>query len=369
MAVAAMRCSIFCKIIDNLGDAGVSWRLARQLHKAGIECTLLIDQLATLAQLVPEININLSRQIQSGIHVHHWTQPTDPLALLDHSLWIECFACGWGEPVWQALAQCDTPPRLYLLDYLGTEAWVSGCHALDSIHPRTGLRQRFWIPGFSRDTGGLLRESAMETLPVAKERPADLPLPASDRLISLFCYAQAPLAGLLEYLHHENYSTTLVVFPGPSWQALDQACQTLHLPTLSLTAPTQCAALCMQPLPLLHPTRYDQLLQQCDLNLVRGEDSFVRAHWAGRPLLWHAYPQPENAHLAKVCGWLAQRPSSPAFRHLQQVFNQGNATRHDYANAFKELEAESACVCAFRQQLLQQTSLVERLLADTGLFQ
>jgi hypothetical protein len=35
------------------------------------------------------------------------------------------------------------------------------------------------------------------------------------------------------------------------------------------------------------------LLWLCDLNFVRGEDSFVRAQWAARPLVWQIYPQQE----------------------------------------------------------------------------
>jgi uncharacterized repeat protein (TIGR03837 family) len=50
--------------------------------------------------------------------------------------------------------------------------------------------------------------------------------------------------------------------------------------------------------------RYDRLLWACDLNFVRGEDSFVQAQLAARPLVWQAYPQHENAHLKKAAAFL-----------------------------------------------------------------
>lgn len=57
-------------------------------------------------------------------------------------------------------------------------------------------------------------------------------------------------------------------------------------------------------LPMTDQAGYDRLLWSCDLNLVRGEDSFVRAQWAARPFLWHIYPQEEQAHMVKLDGFL-----------------------------------------------------------------
>jgi uncharacterized repeat protein (TIGR03837 family) len=52
--------------------------------------------------------------------------------------------------------------------------------------------------------------------------------------------------------------------------------------------------------PFVPQERYDELLWACDINFVRGEDSFVRAQWAARPLVWHIYRQEHDAHLAKL---------------------------------------------------------------------
>lgn len=55
-------------------------------------------------------------------------------------------------------------------------------------------------------------------------------------------------------------------------------------------------ALTVQVLPFVRQDQYDLLLWSCDFNAVRGEDSFVRAQWAGRPMLWHIYRQDEDIH-------------------------------------------------------------------------
>ncbi len=59
-------------------------------------------------------------------------------------------------------------------------------------------------------------------------------------------------------------------------------------------------------IPFLAQDRYDQLLWASDVNFVRGEDSFVRAQWAGRPFVWHIYPQDDGAHWIKLAAFLAR---------------------------------------------------------------
>mgnify|MGYP000476298737 FL=1 len=68
---------------------------------------------------------------------------------------------------------------------------------------------------------------------------------------------------------------------------------------------------------------YDQLLWSCDFNIVRGEDSFLRAQWAARPFLWHIYPQEEAAHLEKLQAFTArysQKMSPELAVTVQQLF-------------------------------------------------
>src|SRR4029453_4749701 len=59
-------------------------------------------------------------------------------------------------------------------------------------------------------------------------------------------------------------------------------------------------------IPFVDQDAYDRLLWRCDLNFVRGEDSFVRAQWAARPLVWHVYPQADDAHRVKLDEFLAR---------------------------------------------------------------
>jgi len=81
------------------------------------------------------------------------------------------------------------------------------------------------------------------------------------------------------------------------------------------------AASACTPLPFLPQQRYDELLWACDLNFVRGEDSFVRTQWAAKPFIWQIYPQAENAHLVKLEAFLGRHPAGAALRPFWQAWN------------------------------------------------
>ena len=48
-----MRWDVFCRVIDNLGDVGVCWRLARDLAARGDTVRLWIDDASALAWMAP----------------------------------------------------------------------------------------------------------------------------------------------------------------------------------------------------------------------------------------------------------------------------------------------------------------------------
>jgi uncharacterized repeat protein (TIGR03837 family) len=75
-------------------------------------------------------------------------------------------------------------------------------------------------------------------------------------------------------------------------------------------------------LPFVAQPDFDRLLWSSDLNFVRGEDSFIRAAWAARPLVWQIYPQDENIHLEKLDAWLARYPAPDSAHALIRAWNQ-----------------------------------------------
>ena len=300
---------VFCRVIDNFGDAGVCWRLARALSRHGLSVRLWIDDLPRLRRLRPTIDTARREQPLDGFIVVQWDEAS-PDGYVPADLVIEAFACRMPEPMLDVLARTE-PRRAWInLEYLSAESWVKGSHALPSPHPRLPLTQHFYFPGFEPGLGGLLREPDVRSARAAFDAPAREDFLArfgiarrdvkgDSLLVSMFCYPHAPLDALLTAMQSGPRVTCLV----PEGVAGDVIARRLERPALPGERLTG-GNLTLVVVPFLEPDDYDRLLWSCDLNFVRGEDSLVRAHWAERPFIWQLYPQSEGAQQAKLEAFL-----------------------------------------------------------------
>ena len=150
-------CDIFCSVVDNYGDIGVCWRLARQLsNEQDLSVRLWVDDLASLHKLCTEVDPAQPVQQRCGVEIRHWGIPF--AEVIPAQLVIESFACELPERYVLAMAAQEHKPVWLNLEYLSAEDWVAGCHGLPSPHPRLPLIKYFFFPGFTRETGGLLLE-------------------------------------------------------------------------------------------------------------------------------------------------------------------------------------------------------------------
>jgi uncharacterized repeat protein (TIGR03837 family) len=285
-----MRWDLYCRVIDNHGDIGVCWRLARQLATRGDTVRLVVDDPSALAWMAPA-----HEATDPGVTVWRWPGTVDGDA---PDVVVEAFGCDPPAAAVQAMRAAATPPLWINLEYLSAEDYVERSHGLPS--PRAdGLRKWFFYPGFTARTGGLLREPDLLHERARFDRDAWLTgigaaRAVGERVVSLFCYANPAIGAFVQSL--AAAPTLLLVTPGePTWQlqalraagAVPDTVRTLALPWLS-------------------QTDFDRLLWASDLNGVRGEDSLVRALWAGVPFLWQIYPQHDSAHEAKLRALLAR---------------------------------------------------------------
>ena len=306
---------LFCRVIDNYGDVGVCWRLAAEMGRRGQALRLWIDDASALGWLAP--------QGAPGVQVLAWDE--HPRVEQPGEVVIEAFGCTLPDAfVARMAAMAATPgstaPVWINLEYLSAEPYVARSHGLASPQfsgPGAGLRKWFFYPGFGAGSGGLMHGGAARASAAAARAWATAQGWAGrpgERAVTLFCYANPALPALLAAL--ADRPTLLRVAPGPVQAQLDR----LALP----------AGLRRLDLPFLPQTDFDTLLASADLNIVRGEDSFVRAQLVSdRPMLWQAYPQHDQAHQAKLlaflglylAGWPA--PLAAAVRQTWLGFNAG----------------------------------------------
>jgi uncharacterized repeat protein (TIGR03837 family) len=346
---AGQHWDIFCTVVDNYGDIGVSWRLARQLAlEHGLQVRLWVDDLDSFRALVPGLNPALPMQTLDQVEVRHWT--ADFPSVTPAEVVIDAFGCTLPDSYLRAMAAQQPAPVWVNLEYLSAETWVAGCHGLPSPHPRLPLTQYFYFPGFSADSGGLLHESGLRERRSAFQAAPDAfwtqlnlqALPGALR-VSLFGYENRAVTNLLAAWQHSAQPVQCLL---PQSKLLGQVAQAVGAHALTVGERQVRGQLTLDVLPFVSQLDYDKLLWACDLNFVRGEDSLVRALLAGRPLVWHIYPQADDAHWPKLKAFLAlyETGLSPAACQAQQAlwfnWNRGQldySAWQDYAAQLPEL--------------------------------
>lgn len=370
------RWDIFCSVIDNFGDIGVCWRLARQLaNEHGLQVRLWVDDLSSFQRMAP---IDPTRQVQwlQGVEVCHWSTPFAALNSGDiPDVVVEAFACPLPESYEQAMAQRTPRPFWINLEHLTAESWVEGYHTLTSPHPRLPLTKHYYFPGFTRTTGGLLREDGL--LEQVRAFQDDLPAqqrfwqtlgvgdrPPGELRLSLFAYGSRDLAGLLSRWSESDIPILCLVPEG--------ALATMVAHELGHPAPKAHDTFCrgklrVQVFPFLDQGAYDRLLWSCDINFVRGEDSFVRAQWAMRPLIWQPYRQEEQHHEVKLEAFLdrytaglAQQAQQPLL-NLWRAWNREEGVAEAWGPFLAELKTLSSHARHWAQELAEQTDLATNL--------
>ncbi|KKW68147.1 hypothetical protein AAV94_06680 [Lampropedia cohaerens] len=331
---------VFCQVVDNYGDAGFCWRLTQELAARGQRVRLWIDDPAPLQWLAgPRVHRD------AAIEVLDWQYASNPHAMqVMHApdVLIEAYGCAIPDAYLSALARLHAGgqrwPVWLNVEYLSAEPYVERMHGLPSpvmAGPAAGQCKTFIYPGFTPATGGLLRERNLAARIAAHDRmawrrglldKADIPLAQAEQglWVSLFCYEPACLPDWLQQWAAASTPVHLVAAAGRSQRWLRQCWlerfgggdSTLH--TLDTF---QRGALTVHCQPFLEQPAFDHMLWSCDLNVVRGEESMVRALWAAVPLLWHIYPQEDHAHEAKLLAWLDRLEIQGAWRTANLTLN------------------------------------------------
>jgi uncharacterized repeat protein (TIGR03837 family) len=398
-ATKPLRWSVFCQVIDNHGDLGVCWRLSVNLAQRGQQVTLWLDDASALAWLCP--------QGHEGVTVLSWpanatvdeldlglTPRDEPHALPEpHTLGdvvIEAFGCELPSRVQAAIARSTVPPLWLNLEHLSAEGFVERNHRLPSpvmAGPAKGLTKHFFYPGFTKATGGLLRETDLPLRMAQFDRRHYLaqwgvgdPDQTGERVVALFCYEPAALPACLQqwaqlHANDQGQPIRLLVTAGRARAAV-AAVLLRHGVIQSAdewgSTPLQWGHLSVQALPYLTQEEFDHLLWASDFNFVRGEDSMVRALWAGQPLIWQIYVQDDGAHHDKLDAFLERALSAPEWMKAFYAAWNVDLVASDAASLAK-VEASLDWLALLRELsapwLLHQQKLREQLLTHDDLAQ
>jgi len=365
---------IFCAVVDNYGDIGVCWRLARQLvAEHDLKVRLWTDDLISFQKINPEIDPLLPVQVSRGVEIKQWAESN--MAVEPADVVIEAFACELPAAYVAAMAKNGRRHAWVNLEYLSAEEWVDSHHGLPSPHPRLPLIKHFFFPGFSKNTGGLLVEKnrleqraifqADIKLRTAFWQKLGIPAPEKNEIrASLFCYGNNSALRLFTGWAKGATPVTCLI---PEGVATTQISAFFGAPHPEEGNLFKKGSLIVRVLPFLEQDNYDKLLWACDFNFVRGEDSFVRAQWAARPMAWQIYPQESDAHWPKLKAFMNRYcfdlPQSTAavLTTFFEAWNRGEAGVPDWESLWRHRATLEKHVQEWANRLIKKVDLTTNL--------
>jgi uncharacterized repeat protein (TIGR03837 family) len=262
------------------------------------------------------------------------------------------------------------------VEYLSAEPWVNDFHAKPSPQPALNLTKYYFFPGFTDQTGGLIRERdliAQRNAFIADEQAQQsfwqhIGIKQTAALsISLFAYPEANVKDFLIALTQSRKSANVFVPTGSIIEALKPL---YPQQDFSIGNRLQLGELRLYVLPFLSQAEYEQLLWACDINFVRGEDSWIRAIWAGKPFIWQPYIQSENTHLVKLNAFLDvyAQDATPALKaclrnahYAWSTITQNSASQQSWQDFFAALPDLKQYAEMRTQTLAAHTDLATKL--------
>ena len=350
-----MTYALFCTVIDNYGDAGACLRLARELTLQGETVTLYCDDLKTLQAIA--LPADLTGQ---SLTIALWPQSAADYTTAE--IVILAFFC---RPDGSILTRIEETARLILsLEYLSAESFVDDFHGLSS--PLFKCPCYFFFPGFSAQSGGLNFEERFKERLLTLPAPV-YPAPCETLKVTLFSYRNPALEGVLQLLDGRAGESELTVFEGLPLNNLNELLGT----ALNPGDRYQNGKLTVKAQAMVPQDRYDEFLIGAHFNLVRGEDSIVRALLTGHMFLWHIYPQEENAHLVKLQAFMDRMRNEVISREEQDAFEDYRALMLAYngEGSFPTLTIDglgpvmTAVAARFAKRLLERGSLASSIRA------
>lgn len=393
---------ILCRVLDNFGDIGVVYRLAKALSALdpGLKLRLSVDNLEAFKALEPAVAAGAEAQRLGDWELLRWGTPWPGFRSDPPRLVLECFACGRPAPLEEALFD---PARgglrhIVNIEYLSAEAYADELHLMPSATRSPLVKKHIFMPGFTPATGGLIIDPefrlAMDAWGEAKA--AGRQALARARAVLLPRLALAAEAGPKDDAAAEPRAAVaggnaagpsrsrfnpselaarfwLSIFSyerdyGPFVAQLARLAGEEPLAVLAAAGRSQSCLIgawerADRPFPLiavpfLKQEDWDELLCASDAALVRGEESLSRAALAGIPFLWHAYLQEGGYHQVKVaalCDRLAPSFEASEAAALRACFMALNERVADGPEAGGD-EDISAFVAIARREAAEQLS-------------
>ncbi len=322
--------TILCKVVDNFGDIGFVWRLAKNLHEnfSDYKIRIVIDNLSAFKNLCPQVELNLSEQEILGIKIFSWSEEDfcyKEFSVHNPEIILECFQC--SRPGWLEKLLFDEGVKnivqIINIDYLTAEDYAEEFHCLKSGTRNIRVKKINFMPGFTERTGGLVLDQPFLDNHDSKKNTGTV------SQILMFNYPKnfVPVINALNEFAIKNGKFAINLARGAgkdsfldSLRICDKNAEFAIKKNNSAIGQSEFAIkndkiaievlainhlkFAINELPFLSQENWDKMMCAQDLLFVRGEDSLSRACLCGKPFVWQAYVQDDDYQLVKVSALL-----------------------------------------------------------------
>lgn len=304
---------IFCEIIDNFGDIGVVYRLAKELKNLygdRVEIRVFLNRVDEFISINKKAKLVEYQEIDGIIYITNEYLAKNICTFSPANVIIEAFGCNILE---EYLERAKVESSLLInLEYLSGEDWIEDIHLMESPLGAPKLKKYFFMPGFTEKTGGVIVDSLFldRKKSVLKNKDVYLnkyipEIEKEDYFIGTIFSYEKNFLPLLDVLIENKRKNCLLILGKKSQISIKSIIQDLDGVT-SKDDIYQYRNIMFKFMPFLEQEEYEELINLVDYNFVRGEDSFVRALLTGKPFIWHIYLQDEMAHMDKIEGFVGK---------------------------------------------------------------
>lgn len=295
--------TILCKVVDNFGDIGFVYRLARSLsqHNPQVKLRIVVSDLDSFALLCPEINPKKNFQEVNNWQIFNWNDNKickDSFSKNFPKLILECFQCGRPQWLEEILFSKNNEEnqicQIINIDYLTAEEYAETFHCLQSLTRSAKVKKINFMPGFTDKTGGLiLDKDFMEEKKIFSEKK--LFTNKAGTVFKVLCFTYEldffPILKALEKNIQKPIEIDVANGKGKEKFLRDYKYYQEINPNTKIK---------INHLPFLKQVDWDKNIFNYDFLFVRGEDSLTRGALSGLPYVWNAYVQEEDYQLVKV---------------------------------------------------------------------
>lgn len=329
---------IFCEVIDNYGDIGVVYRIAKEfkhIYGENLQVRVILNRLEEFKKINGKCRDAEYQEIEGIIYCTNDYVVKNIYTFSTANVIIEAFGCNIPKEYLEVAYGASE--LLINLEYLSAEEWIEDFHLQQSFLGAVKLKKYFFMPGFTEKTGGIIVDSLfLERKRKVQENPKkylekylkEYEVDYNNKIVGTIFSYEKNFESLLKDLINFDQETLLLLMGEKTHKSFNEILKKIpHEKFGNIYRYGKIDILFME---FLNQESYEEIINAVDFNFVRGEDSFIRAVLTGKPFLWHAYLQEDYAHMDKVEGFIKKQTEYLENRNYDQILNGQNKLLRDY---------------------------------------